>query len=91
MTFFDDVSKREFNKITSNVLDDSFYGTPSKVFPILDKALKNIKMTLFINHADKIVPNEDISSLSFEERIALIWLCEWSLSEKFQVAVVQYF
>lgn len=82
LTFHDENSKIEFNNITMNALEGSFSGAPSKIFPFIDKALKNNKMILFINHPDKIVPNDSTSSLSFEERISLIWLCEWSVSEK---------
>jgi SpoVK/Ycf46/Vps4 family AAA+-type ATPase len=82
LTFLDETSKREFNKITLDVLDAAFYGTPSRIFSYIDKALKNCKMALFINHADKIVPSVDTGSLSFEERIALIWLSEWSVNDK---------
>lgn len=86
LTFADEISRREFDKATQNIIADAYYGTPSRILPYLDKALKNTKMALFINHTDKIVPNGDVASLSYEERIALIWLCEWSVSEKVSCA-----
>lgn len=82
LTFLDETSRREFNKITSNILDGAYYNIPSKIFPFVDRALQNSKMALFINHVDKIIPSGDISSLSFEERVELIWLSEWSVSER---------
>lgn len=82
LTFLDEVSKREFNKITLNVLDGAFYSSPSKILPFVDKALKSSKMALFVNHADKIVPTGDTGSLSYEERVALIWFSEWSVNDR---------
>jgi len=39
-------------------------------------------MFLFIEHAEKIIPAGDTASMSLEERMALIWLCEWSNDPK---------
>lgn len=82
LTFLDPGMKKEFNKITSNEVSDLFYTLPSKIFPYIDIALKGTKMVLFIGHVEKLIPSGDISSLSFEERDALIWICEWSVNAK---------
>jgi hypothetical protein len=78
LTFFDPAMAREFHKITSNLACNLLNSFPSKIFPYIDMALKNTKMVLFIDHVEKIIPPGDIGSLSMEERLALIWLCEWS-------------
>jgi len=82
LTFLEPEMEREFNKITSNVAASILGAVPSKVFPHIDKALKNTKMALFIDHVEKIIPSSDISSMSFEERIALIWISGWSVDNK---------
>jgi SpoVK/Ycf46/Vps4 family AAA+-type ATPase len=55
---------------------------PSKLFPYIDIALKSTKMMLFIDHTEKMIPSGDVASMSLEERMALIWLCEWSNNAK---------
>ena len=82
LTFFDQGMENEFNIITANEAVDFMHSLPSKLFPYIDKAMKNTKMVLFINHVEKIIPSNDISSMSLEERAALIWICEWSLNPK---------
>lgn len=78
LTFFEPGMAREFHKITSNAAVNILNSLPSKIFPYIDMALRNTKMVLFIDHAEKIVPPGDMGSLSMEERVALIWLSEWS-------------
>lgn len=78
LTFFDPAMAREFHKITSNLACNILNSFPSKIFPYIDLAMKNTKMVLFIDHVEKIIPSGDMGSLSLEERLALIWLCEWS-------------
>lgn len=78
LTFFEQSMAREFHKITSNVAVNLLTSLPSKIFPYIDMALRNTKMVLFIEHVEKIIPPGDMGSLSYEERIALIWLSEWS-------------
>lgn len=78
LTFFDPAMAREFHKITSNLACNILNSFPSKIFPYIDLALKSTKMVLFIDHVEKIIPSGDMGSLSLEERLALIWLCEWS-------------
>ncbi|TYQ14814.1 UNVERIFIED_CONTAM: SpoVK/Ycf46/Vps4 family AAA+-type ATPase [Acetivibrio alkalicellulosi] len=82
LTFLDPAMEREFNKITSNSAVGLNHALPSKLFYHIDVALRNTKMVLFIDHAEKIIPSGDVASLSFEERMALIWICEWSNSAK---------
>ncbi len=82
LTFLDPGMEREFNKITSNEAVGLFQTLSSKIFPYIDKALKNTKMALFIDHVEKVIPSSDISSLSFEERAALIWISGWSADPK---------
>lgn len=82
LTFLDPAMEREFNKITSNEAAGLMHSLPSKVFPYIDMVFKNTKMVLFINHVEKIIPAGDIGSMTLEERTALIWLCEWSVSPK---------
>ncbi|MDP4180650.1 MAG: ATP-binding protein [Bacillota bacterium] len=82
LTFLDPGMEREFNKITSNELAGQYRAIPSKLFPYIDKALKNIKMALFIDHVEKIIPSGDVGSLSFEERSSLIWISGWSVDSK---------
>jgi len=78
LTFFDVSMEKEFHKITSNKMVGCLNSLPSKIFPFIDVALKSTKMVLFIDYADKIIPPGDIASLSMEEKLSLIWLCEWS-------------
>jgi SpoVK/Ycf46/Vps4 family AAA+-type ATPase len=82
LTFLEPGMEREFNKITSNEACTFFNALPSKIFPYIDKAMKNTKMALFIDHVEKIIPSSDISSLSFEERATLIWISGWSVDPK---------
>ncbi len=78
LTFLEPAMAREFHKITSNVAVNLLNSLPSKIFPYIDMALRNTKMVLFIDHVEKIIPPGDMGSLSMEERLALIWLSEWS-------------
>jgi transitional endoplasmic reticulum ATPase len=82
LTFLDSAMEREFNIITSNEASGLMHGMPSRLFPYIDRALRSTKMALFIDHTEKIIPAGDIGSLSLEERSALIWICEWSVSAK---------
>lgn len=82
LTFFDAGMEKEFNIITSNEAVNVMNAMPSRLFPFIDKALKNTKMVLFIDHVEKIIPSGDIASMSVEERVALIWICEWSVNAK---------
>jgi len=82
LTFLDAGMEKEFNIITSNEASNLMNAMPSKIFPFIDRALKNTKMALFIDHIEKIIPAGDIASMTLEERIALIWICEWSVSPK---------
>ena len=82
LTFMEPRMENEFHIITSNEAVDLLHTLPSKIFPFIDKAFKNTKMALFINHVEKIIPSGDIASMSLEERAALIWICEWSLNPK---------
>jgi transitional endoplasmic reticulum ATPase len=82
LTFFDAGMEKEFNIITANEADNLMNAMPSKLFPHIDKVLKNTKMALFIDHIEKIIPSGDIASMTLEERIALIWICEWSVNAK---------
>lgn len=82
LTFLDAGMEKEFNKITSNEAANLFHTMPSKIFPYIDTALKGTKMVLFIDHTEKIIPSVDIGSMSLEERMALIWISEWSVNAK---------
>lgn len=82
LSFLDPGMEKEFNIITCNEAEDLMHSMPSKIFPYIDKALKNSKMALFIDHTEKIIPAGDIGSMTLEERIALIWICEWSVNPK---------
>ncbi|MEN6315062.1 MAG: ATP-binding protein [Clostridiaceae bacterium] len=82
LTFFDAGMEKEFNIITANEAVNLMNSMPSRLFPFIDKALKNTKMILFIDHVEKMIPSGDIASMSVEERVALIWICEWSVSAK---------
>lgn len=82
LTFYDPAMAREFHKITSNMAVNLLNSLPSKIFPYIDLALKNTKMVIFIDHVDKIIPPGDIGSFSMEEKLDLIWLCEWSNDAK---------
>lgn len=82
LTFLDPGMEKEFNLITSNAVADSLHALPSKIFPYMDMVLKNTKTVLFIDHVEKIIPSGDIGSMTLEERMALIWICEWSTSVK---------
>jgi transitional endoplasmic reticulum ATPase len=82
LTFLDPGMEKEFNMITSNEASSLIYSMPSKIFPYIDMAMKNTKMALFIDHAEKITPSVDVGSMTLEERIALIWFSEWSVNGK---------
>lgn len=82
LTFLDAGMEKEFNKITANVTVGLKNALPSKLFPYIDIALKSTKMMLFIDHTEKMIPSGDVASMSLEERMALIWLCEWSNNAK---------
>ncbi len=82
LTFYDVSMEKEFHKITSNKAVNLLNSLPSKIFPYIDIALKGTKMVLFIDHVDKIIPPGDLGSLSMEEKLDLIWLCEWSNDAK---------
>ncbi len=82
LTFLDAGMEKEFNIITGNEAANLMNAMPSKLFPHVDKALKNTKMTIFIDHIEKIIPSGDIASMSLEERMTLIWICEWSVNAR---------
>jgi transitional endoplasmic reticulum ATPase len=82
LTFLEPGMEKEFHKITESGAVNLLQTLPSKIFPYVDLALKGTKMCLFINHTEKIIPSVDMGSMSIEERIALIWLCEWSVNIK---------
>lgn len=82
LTFLDAGMEKEFNIITSNEAVNLMNAMPSRLFPFIDKALKNTKMALFIDHVEKIIPSGDIAGMTLEERIALIWICEWSVNTR---------
>jgi len=82
LTFLEPGMEREFNMITSNEAVGLSKGLPSRIFPYLDMAMKRTKTALFINHVEKLVPTGDTGSMTLEERMALVWLSEWSLNGK---------
>ncbi len=82
LRFLDSGMSREFAKINNTDTANITYALPSRIFPMVDNALKNIKTAFFVNHAEKIIPASDIASMSMEERTALIWLDEWSVNGK---------
>lgn len=82
LTFLEPAMEREFNMITGNEVSNLFRSMPSKIFPYIDTALRSTKMALFIDHAEKIVPAGDLGSMTLEERMALIWLSEWSVNPR---------
>jgi hypothetical protein len=82
LRFWDPAMGREFRKVVDMDAPNLFDLPPSKLFPLIDIALKNTKMVLFINHAETLIPTGDIATLTTEERISLIWICEWSLNGK---------
>ncbi|NLD51012.1 MAG: ATP-binding protein [Clostridiaceae bacterium] len=82
LTFLEPGMEKEFHKITSNEAQGILHAMPSKLFPFLDIVLKGTKMVLFIDHIEKIIPSGDVGAMSLEERIALIWICEWSNNAK---------
>lgn len=82
LTFLEPGMEREFNLITANEAVNLLNALPSRIFAFIDRAMKNTKMCLFVNHAEKIIPAGDIGSMTLEERISLIWTCEWSVNTK---------
>lgn len=82
LTFLEPGMEKEFYSITSNETAGGLRNLPSKLFPYIDMALKNTKMILFIDHVEKIIPSGDVGSMTLEERMGLIWLCEWSNNSK---------
>jgi ATPases of the AAA+ class len=82
LTFLEPGMEREFNIITGNEAAGLFKSMPSRIFPYIDMALKRTKMALFINHVEMMVPTGDTASMTLEERMALVWLCEWSMNGK---------
>jgi transitional endoplasmic reticulum ATPase len=86
LTFLDPGMEKEFHTITRNEAVDLVHLLPSKLFPYIDMALKQTKMALFIDHAEKIIPSVNVASMSLEERMALIWICEWSVNPRISAA-----
>ncbi|PYG89016.1 SpoVK/Ycf46/Vps4 family AAA+-type ATPase [Ruminiclostridium sufflavum DSM 19573] len=82
LTFLEPSMEREFIKIAGNETAGLFHSLPSRIFPFIDMVLRNTKMALFVDHAEKIVPAGDIGSMTLEERMALIWLSEWSVNAR---------
>ena len=82
LSFPDAAMEREFRKITLNGSPVPLTSSPSKIFPLLNDALISTKMAVFISHTEMIAPNGNASSLSGEERTALVWLCEWSINSR---------
>lgn len=82
LTFLEPAMEREFNMVTSNMAVDMYKALPSKLFPYIDKALKCSKMVIFIDHTEKIIPAGDVGAMTLEERMALIWISEWSSNPK---------
>ncbi|MDP4091894.1 MAG: ATP-binding protein [Bacillota bacterium] len=82
LTFLDPSMEKEFNLITSNEAADLLHTLPSKIFPYIDMVLKSTKTVLFIDHVEKIIPSGDVGSMTLEERMSLIWICEWSSNIK---------
>ncbi|MDO8686195.1 MAG: ATP-binding protein [Clostridiales bacterium] len=82
LSFLDPGMEREFNSITANEGGKQIFSLSSRLFPHLDTLLRSTKTALIINHTEKIIPSGDVGAMSLEERMALIWLCEWSLSPK---------
>lgn len=82
LRFMDSGMEREFNKITSNKVANQLNSYPSKIFPYMNLVLKNTKALFLIDHIEKIIPTGDIGSLSYEERIGLLWVCQWSTDTK---------
>ena len=86
LSFLEPAMEKEFNKIIAPLALISGSVLPSKLFTHIDKALKGTKMALFIDHVEKIVPAGDLGTMSLEERMALIWICEWSMDSKISSA-----
>jgi len=82
LTFLEPNMEKEFNLITSNQAVNVLHSFPSRLFQYIDMALKNTKMALFIDHTEMIIPSVDVGSMSLEERMALIWLSEWSVNPR---------
>lgn len=82
LTFLEAGMETEFNLITANEAENLLHAMPSKLFPYIDTALKSTKTVLFIDHVEKIIPSGDVGSMSLEERMALIWISEWSTNLK---------
>lgn len=82
LTFLEPGMETEFNLITANEAENLFHAMPSKLFPYIDIVLKSTKAVLFIDHVEKIIPSGDVGSMSLEERMALIWISEWSTNLK---------
>jgi AAA+ superfamily predicted ATPase len=82
LAFADGAAEREFRKIALNGGSLPPTTLPSKIFPLLDAALRSTKMALFVSHAEMLVPSGGTAGMSGEERAALVWLCEWSVSAR---------
>ncbi|MDR1060458.1 MAG: AAA family ATPase [Clostridiales bacterium] len=84
LVFPDAGMEREFRKIALASSGASLPPSmpPSKIFPLIDAALRSTKMALFVNHAEVLVPSGGTAGMTGEERLALVWLCEWSVSAK---------
>ena len=82
LTFPDAASEREFRKVALNGAPIPQANQPSRIFPLIELALNYTKFAIFINHVELLTPAGGTSSMSGEERAALVWLCEWSLSPR---------
>ena len=82
LSFPEAAMEREFRKIALSGSAVPLTAPPSKIFPLIDLALVSTKMAVFISHTEMITPNGSASSLSGEEKAALVWLCEWSINAR---------
>jgi AAA+ superfamily predicted ATPase len=82
LVFPDAGMEREFRKIALNGGSLPPTTLPSKLFPLIDIALRSTKMALFVSHAEVLAPSGGTAGMTGEERVALVWLCEWSVSAK---------
>ena len=86
LRFADDASEREFRKAATNGAPVPPTSSPSRIFPLVDAALVNTKMALFVHHTDLLAPSGGASGMGQDERAALVWLCEWSASARVSAA-----
>lgn len=92
LKFRDEKSKDIFQKLLlgydtlkGTTFSDKLPGDSGEIFRLLDRFIrivgKDKSLALIISHSELLIPNEDLSQLSLEEKKILVTLQEWALGK----------